>query len=65
MIGIIFAKHAGRAVFFALASYGLFYFAFKYFTPAYGGNDFLHYYNIYLHPWEFPRRRSAALSIGS
>ena len=32
----------------------LFYFAYKYFTPAYGGNDFFHYYNVYLHPWNFP-----------
>jgi hypothetical protein len=53
MIGAGVAKHAARAVFFALSSYGLFYFAYKYFTPDYGGTDFYHYYNIYLHPWDF------------
>lgn len=42
--------HFGRVLLLVLASYGLFYFSYKYYIPWYGGNDFAEYYHIYLVP---------------
>lgn len=43
-------RHLFRALFYALTSYGLVYFTYKYFVPKFGGIDYYSYYNIYVHP---------------
>jgi hypothetical protein len=35
---------------YLLLSSGLFYFAYKFYQPTYGGTDYFHYYRAYLHP---------------
>src|ERR1700757_63915 len=41
------------ALFYALISYGLLYFVYKYYSPDYGGRDYYHYVAIYAHPLNF------------
>ena len=40
------------ALLFAV-SYGLLYFSYKYYVPWSGGHDFVHYYKMYLSPFDF------------
>ncbi|HHH53649.1 MAG TPA: hypothetical protein ENK91_08335 [Bacteroidetes bacterium] len=42
-----------RILFFAMISYGLLYFSYKYFSPNYGQSDFFHYYKMVLDPLNF------------
>jgi hypothetical protein len=44
------ADVARRAGLYLLLSSGLFYFAYKFYQPTYGGTDYFHYYPAYLHP---------------
>ncbi len=41
------------ALFYAVISYGLVYFVYKYYTPDYGGIDYYHYIGVYAHPLNF------------
>jgi hypothetical protein len=42
-----------RLLFFAVLSYGLLYFSYKYYLPDFGGSDFYAYYESYTHPLDF------------
>lgn len=43
-------KFAARFGVYLLLSSGLFYFAYKFYQPTYGGTDYFEYYPMYLHP---------------
>jgi hypothetical protein len=61
------ATLAIRAVVLGLCSYGMLYYAYKYYQPWFGGNDFADYYAAYLNPFQneavdpFRFRRISAL----
>jgi hypothetical protein len=61
------AGFAIRALVLGLCSYGMLYFAYKYYQPWFGGNDFADYYPAYLNPFHneavdpFRFRRLSAL----
>jgi hypothetical protein len=44
------ARFAARWGLYLLLSSGLFYFAYKFYQPTYGGTDYFEYYPMYLHP---------------
>ena len=43
-------RFATRVGFYLLLSSGLFYFAYKFYQPTHGGNDYFQYYPMYLRP---------------
>ncbi|HEY2482902.1 MAG TPA: hypothetical protein VGI30_12005, partial [Caulobacteraceae bacterium] len=46
------SAHIFRMSFYAVISYWFMYYSYKYYVPDYGCNDFYHYYNIYIHPFQ-------------
>lgn len=47
-----------RFLFLLLASYGIFYFSYKYYLPWPGQNDYVHYYPMYLEPLDFTQAQA-------
>jgi hypothetical protein len=53
LAGLRLQNLAIRAALLALLSYGMLYFAYKYYTPWLGGSDFNEYYRMYLRPLDY------------
>ncbi|MEM7530785.1 MAG: hypothetical protein AAF639_01300 [Chloroflexota bacterium] len=58
MISEVIIRHIYRFFFLVLASYGIFYFSYKYYIPWPGHNDYNQYYPMYVEPLDFDKAQS-------